>query len=153
MENSVITKAMRARVGAVSEPWIVELERGAIARYADAIGDPNAVYRDEEQARAQGHGGIVAPPIFTGWPRGQVASARVVSPFFRNVTGGVELVYERPLRAGERLVATAKLLDLYEKQGRQGVGRMLFQEIEVTYRDLNGKTVLRMRTTDITFEG
>lgn len=153
LSGSVITEEMRSRIGIPTEPWIVECERGAIARYADAIGDPNPVYRDEDYARESPFGGIVAPPIFLGWPVSQGESARVSSPFFRHVTGGVEVIYERPIRAGEKLVATARLADLYEKTGRTGVGRMLFQILETTFRDLSGKVVATQRTTDITFEG
>jgi acyl dehydratase len=153
LESSIITEEMRDRIGRASRPWVVELERGAIARYADAIGDPNPVYRDAAAARAAGHPDIIAPPTFVGWPVGEAASVRVPSPFFRNVTGGVEFLYERPLLAGERLIATATLRDLYEKRGRPGVGRMLFQEIEITFRDMEGKVALSMVTTDITFEG
>lgn len=151
--GSVITEEMRSSIGVPTEPWIVGCERGAMARYADAVGDANPVYRDEDYARACAYGGIVAPPIFLGWPVSQGQSARVDSPFFRHVTGGVEVIYERPIRAGEKLVATATLADLYEKTGRPGVGRMLFQILETTYRDLNGKVVATQRTTDITFEG
>jgi acyl dehydratase len=151
--DSVITDDMRRQIGIPTEPWIVACERGAISRYADAIGDPNPIYRDEDYARETAYGTVVAPPIFLGWPVSQGRSARVDSPFFRHVTGGVEVIYERPVRAGEKLVATAKLADLYEKTGRPGVGRMLFQILETTYRDLNGKVVAIKRTTDITFEG
>jgi acyl dehydratase len=151
--ESVITDDMRRQIGRVSEPWIVAVEQGAIARYAQAIGDSNPVYRDEDDARASSHGGIVAPPGFFGFAVSEAQSVRLESPFFRHVTGGTELIYERPIHAGERLVATAKLLDLYEKEGRSGVGRMFFQLIETTYRDLNGKVVAVQRTTDITFEG
>ena len=78
---------------------------------------------------------------------------RVESPLIRHVTGGVELTYERSIRAGERLVAYATLTDIYEKQGREGVGHMLFQVIETTYMDMNGERVATKRLTDITFEG
>jgi acyl dehydratase len=151
--ESVITEDMRRRIGIPSEPWVVEVERGAIVRYADAIGDPNPVYRDRAYAQAHGEEDTIAPPGFLGWPVSPPQSVRLPSPFFRNVTGGMELVYERPICAGERLIATAKLVDLYEKQGRPGVGRMLFQDIETTYRDMDGRVAVVHRVTDITFEG
>jgi hypothetical protein len=153
LKASAITEDMRRQIGAESESWIVEFERGAIARYAEAIDDPNPMYRDEEHARNSSYLGIIAPPTFLGWPVNPPQSVRVSSPFPRRVTGGIEIICERPARAGEKLLATAKLADIYEKQGRPGVGRMLFQIIETTYRDLNGKVVVIKRTTDITFEG
>lgn len=67
-EDSVITDEMHRQIGMFSEPWIVEVERGAIARYAEAIGDTNLIYRDEGYAKKSSYAGIVAPPIFLGWP-------------------------------------------------------------------------------------
>lgn len=151
--ESVITEDMRRHISIPSEPWVVEVERGAIVRYADAICDPNPMYRDRAYAQAHGSQDIVAPPGFLGWPVSEPQSVRLPSPFFRNVTGGMELVYERPIRAGERLIATAKLVEINEKQGRPGVGHMLFQVIETTYRDMDGKVVVTHRVTDITFAG
>ncbi len=40
------------------------VEAGQILAFADAIGDENPVYRDEEAAVAAGLGGIIAPPTF-----------------------------------------------------------------------------------------
>ena len=54
----------RALIGLVSAPYGVEVEKGAVRRFADALGDPNPVYRDANAARAQGYGGIIAPPTF-----------------------------------------------------------------------------------------
>lgn len=153
MEDSVITDEMHRQIGMLSEPWIVEVERGAIARYAEAIGDTNLIYRDEGYAKKSSYGSIIAPPIFLGWPVSEPRTVRLESPFHRNVTGGTEIVYERPIYAGERLIVTSKLVDLYEKHERPGIGRMLFQIIETKYRDLNGKVVAVLRTTDITYEG
>lgn len=151
--QSVITPEMRSHIGDRSEPWIVEFEPGAIRRYAEAIGDPNPLYRDPEAARASMWGGLIAPPVFTGIPVNGERSVRLDSPLVRHVTGGTTWSYARPIRAGEKLVASAVLVDLFEKQGRPGVGRMLFQVMDTTYRDLHGAVVLTTRYTDITFEG
>jgi acyl dehydratase len=42
----------------------VTFEAAAIARFADAIGDPNPLFRDAERARAAGFGAPIAPPTF-----------------------------------------------------------------------------------------
>jgi acyl dehydratase len=151
--RSIITDEMKSRIGERSSPWIVEFEPGAIRRYAEAIDDSNPAYHDAEYARRSPHGSVIAPPVFLGWPLGEVPSVRVESPLTRHVTGGVELTYERPIRAGERLVAYATLTEIYEKEGREGVGHLLFQVIETTYLDMDGKKVVTKRLTDITFEG
>ena len=55
-------------IGKTGEPVILEVEKGAIKRFADAVGDRNPLYWDEEHARNSRYGSIVAPPGFFGWP-------------------------------------------------------------------------------------
>ena len=51
-EESVITAAMKETIGVESEPITHEVEKGAIIKFAQAIGDRNPAYPD------------VAPPTF-----------------------------------------------------------------------------------------
>ncbi|MBI4301310.1 MAG: MaoC family dehydratase N-terminal domain-containing protein [Chloroflexi bacterium] len=145
---------MRAAIGAESEPTIMEVERGAIRRFADAIDDPNPLYRDEEYAKNTRLGGIIAPPTFFGWPykQGKPAS-RVKNPFTRVLNGGTEVEYFQPIHAGDTLIATTKLVDIQERQGRPGIGRMLFQVRETTYKNQKGEVVAISRGTTISYEG
>lgn len=41
-----------------------EVSRSKIAEFADAIGDPNPVYRDAAAARRAGYPDVIAPPTF-----------------------------------------------------------------------------------------
>jgi acyl dehydratase len=41
-----------------------EVSRLKIMEYAQAIGDPNAVYRDVDAARQAGYPDVIAPPTF-----------------------------------------------------------------------------------------
>ncbi|MFL5298879.1 MAG: MaoC family dehydratase N-terminal domain-containing protein, partial [Anaeromyxobacteraceae bacterium] len=54
----------KSLIGRESEPAVHEVERGAIRRFAEAIGDPNPIYVEEEAARQAGHSTVVAPPTF-----------------------------------------------------------------------------------------
>ena len=54
----------RSLIGTSSDAWIVEVERGAIRRFAEAIGDDNPLWRDAEFARSQGYPDVIAPPSF-----------------------------------------------------------------------------------------
>ncbi|HEX2216662.1 MAG TPA: MaoC family dehydratase N-terminal domain-containing protein, partial [Xanthobacteraceae bacterium] len=45
-------------------PYEFHVERGKIREFADALGDPNPIYRDPEHAK-QKAGGILAPPTLT----------------------------------------------------------------------------------------
>ncbi len=45
-----------------SEPY--EVSRVKIREFADAIGDRNPIYRDQEAAKAAGYPDVIAPPTF-----------------------------------------------------------------------------------------
>ena len=46
-----VTEEARQQIGKVSEARTYEVERGAIRRFAEAIGDPNPLFNDEAAAR------------------------------------------------------------------------------------------------------
>ena len=47
--------------GKTFPPYEFHVERGKIREFADAIGDPNPVYRDPDYAAKMGFAGIPAP--------------------------------------------------------------------------------------------
>lgn len=154
-EGSKITPDIQSLVGVWSEPVVLEVERGAIARYADAIGDPNPLFRDEEYAKNAKYGSIVAPPGFFGWPVGggniEAGMARVVGAvaeggMLRILDGGIELNFYVPVRAGDTLVTYGKLADAREKETKSQ-GTMLFLIIEQKYLNQNGALVAVARQT------
>ena len=51
-------------VGRTTPPTLNEIEKGAIRRFAEALGDYNPIYYDEDYARASGFSSVVAPPTF-----------------------------------------------------------------------------------------
>ena len=48
--------------GKTFPPYEFHVERGKIREFADAIGDPNPIYRDPGYAEKSASGGIIAPP-------------------------------------------------------------------------------------------
>ena len=63
-QESAITPEMRAAIGVESEPRTSEVEKGAIIKFAEAIGDTNPIYNEEAAARQSRYGGMIAPPTF-----------------------------------------------------------------------------------------
>lgn len=54
----------RSVIGSKSDVYQFEVEKGAIRKFADAIGDDNPLYHDEEYAKQRGYKSLVAPPTF-----------------------------------------------------------------------------------------
>jgi acyl dehydratase len=99
-----------------------EVGRAKIAEFADAIGDPNPVYRDPAAAAALGHADVIAPPTFPILLTFDAAKALIEDPalgldFSRVVHGDQRFVYARPVRAGDRLVTTVTVENIRSAAG------------------------------------
>jgi len=93
---------------------VYEVGRAKIAEFATAIGDPDPVYRDPAAARAAGHPDVIAPPTFAivlslGAGDVVVSDPEVGLDYGRVVHGEQRFTHHRPIRAGDRLVATAAI--------------------------------------------
>jgi len=89
-----------------------EVSREKIREFADAIGDPDPAYRDPEAARTLGHPDVVAPPTFAVIVAFRGLDTIIGDPdlgldYSRVVHGDQRFSYRRPLRAGDRVTATA----------------------------------------------
>ena len=91
-----------------------EVGRAKIAEFAAAIGDGDPVYRDAEAARTAGHPDVIAPPTFAiavslGAAMVVLDDPAVALDYSRVVHGEQRFVHHRPIRAGDRLVATTTI--------------------------------------------
>src|SRR5919201_5669647 len=66
----------------------------------------------------------------------------------RVLHGEQEFEYVRPLRAGDVLTATSKIVDEYEKEGKRG-GTMRFVVSETQFRDQKGEIIAYSHGTSI----
>ena len=141
-----LTDAMRAVIGVESSPWPVEVTTTSSRAYARGVGYTDLVYFDEAKAKAAGYSSLPLAPTFPGTPvfiPGQSNSTFSSPPTdgpslnhgLKNVLdGGTELVYERPLVAGDRLMMTSKISNLEVKESK-GLGKMLIITNHQEYRD------------------
>src|ERR1700754_5131326 len=88
-----------------AEPY--EVGRAKIQEFADAIGDPNPIYRDPEAAKAEGHPDVIAPPPFPiaaslGGPAR--AAPGLGLDYAMVVHAQQRFEYTRPVRAGDVIV-------------------------------------------------
>ena len=139
-------------IGKVGDIRIMEVERGAIKRYADAVDDRNPLYWDEEYARDSRYGSILAPPGFFGWPTrwtggmpahtklsDEVSAILAQAGYSRGLDGGIEYEFFCPVRAGDILTALPRIIDIYEREGK--TGKMVFVVTEITYTNQNRHVV------------
>lgn len=155
-DESILTDEIKAMIGTLSEPVIMEVGRVAIRRYADAVGDDNPLFHEVEDAKAAGYEDIICPPGFWGWPiKGRatiggmsiVGAVLVKAGLWRILDGGVDQEFYIPIRAGDTLTAYSKIADIREREGK--AGKMIFTTVETTYLNQNGDTVAVNRATII----
>jgi len=99
-----------------------EVSREKIREFADAIGDTNPVYRDQEAARAAGHPDVIAPPTFITVVNIPAVNKVVADPalgldYSRMVHGLQSFTYARPVRAGDVLALTVTIDDIMDRAG------------------------------------
>ena len=153
-QDSVITDEMRAAIGVESEPSVYEIEKAPIRRWAEAIGDPNPLYRDEEYAKSKGYRSIIAPPGFMAqyaYPvkAGGGGRRSFRSPFTRMLNGGNEYEFFKPVQAGDTIASTSKLAELRERD--TSLGKTLFIISETTFKNQDGEVVAKARGTGISY--
>src|SRR3954468_22447888 len=93
---------------------VYEVGRAKIAEFAAAVGADDPVHRDREAARAAGHSDVVAPPTFAMVVTLAATGVILADPdvgidFSRVVHGDQRFTHHRPIRAGDRLVATPSI--------------------------------------------
>jgi acyl dehydratase len=142
----------RTLIGRESEPVVHEVERTAIRRFADALGDPNPLYQDEVIAKAAGHPALVAPPTF--------AVALTANDRFRHsldlgtrsiLHSEQQLEFVRALVAGDRITVVSRVADVLERPSASGPMDVIVIEDEA--RDDKGEIVFRARATLILRRG
>ena len=127
------TEIDKSLIGSATAPFAVEIEKGAIRRFAEAIGESAEIYFDEAFARSLGYSGIVAPPTFPtmfrppsepAWRRG-LDEGRILA-------GEQGFRYWRPIHAGDRLQCELRLTDVQDKRSSMGSMELMIQDLIIT---------------------
>ena len=138
----------RSLIGTATDPFVVEVEKGAIRRFAEAIEDANPLYHDEAFAVSRGFRSLVAPPTFATtfrfagqplWMRG-LEDGRILA-------GEQSFRLARPVLAGDVLTCRIHLLDVEAREGRSGKIEFIVQEMRAEDRAgaivvVNGRTIV-----------
>lgn len=148
---SLLTPEMKAAIGRALPPVTEEVTRREIRKYAVSTGQ-----RLEKYLR-----GDEAPPMFLFGlfrdileaeqmlPDGRAPDSGLLPdlPLKRVMAGGTEATYHRRIYAGDVLVATQTLVDLFEKEGSQGP--LIFAVVENDVKTKDGEPVMTERVTRI----
>jgi acyl dehydratase len=127
-----------------AEPY--EVSRVKIREFADAIGEPSALCRDREAARAAGYPDVIAPPTFpivvTAAGSLKVTSDPEVGVNYAMVVHGEQsFEHSRPLHAGDVLVWQAEI------ESVRKVRDMTMLTTATQIRTVDGEHVCTARST------
>jgi acyl dehydratase len=131
-----VVERLRARIGVEGVSTEVVVEAGHVRRFAEAIGDPNPRWTDE------------APPTFLvalAPASLHLAEAEEYGKGWLN--GGNRFEHFAPVRIGDRITATGRVAEVYEKAGSSGT--LLFIVFETDYVNQDKVLVARLRGTVI----
>lgn len=147
-----ISPELKEWIGVESDLGTEVVETGSIKRFADAIKDPNPLWRNDEFAANTQYEGIIAPPTFIhsfrtlGYPNIQPKPMP-----WKNTTalnGGNVFEFYRSLRPGDVISGKVVLTDIYSRISKR-MGPMIFTVFEMTYTDKQGELVAKQTSTSI----
>jgi acyl dehydratase len=135
----------RNAIGRESKPAINEVEKGAIRRFAEALGETNPIYFEEAAARAAGYRSVVAPPTFATTLRAgsDLREGLMLTPGKHLLQAEQSFEYARPIVAGDRLTVRSRIADVSQRQTPSGLTDVVV--IEDEGRDEAGDVVYRSR--------
>ena len=133
-------------IGRTSPPTLNEVEKGAIRRFAESLGDFNPLYHDEEYAKSAGYSGLVAPPTFPASFHSAADLREMLGVSIKSLLHAEQSFdYERPILAGDRIYVATRVAEVLERTGP--AGRIDVAVLEDEGRDEEGKLVFKARRT------
>ncbi len=139
-------------VGQTVDTSVFQIQKEPIRRFADAVGDLNPLYHDEEYAGKSRYGAIVAPPGFLSslWFTGRSSSSEIgptalmqalaAAGFGRVLDTGIDYDFFQPVRVGDTVQANAVVTNIMERGG------VVFVVIETTFANQAGESVMKSRS-------
>ncbi len=144
----------RSLIGSETEMRSVEVEKGRLEFFAEATGETNPVYFDEQAAKAAGHRSLPAPPTFLFCLESLAAGpdgimARLGLDIGRILHGEQRFQYGKAIYAGDRIALKTRISDIYSRKG----GLLDFIVQETTATNQNGEGVGVSRTVIVVRNG
>ncbi|USK61373.1 MaoC family dehydratase N-terminal domain-containing protein [Peribacillus asahii] len=136
-------------IGARSDKVKNRVERGAVKKFAAAIGDLHPIYIDEETGRNSRYKQNIAPPTFSRvFDYGTIDGLNL--PAKGLIHGEQTYTFKRPLLVEEEVYCYTEIMDYYEKSGKNG--KMGFLVLHNTGEDRNGEFLFKAKQVVIITE-
>lgn len=129
----------KSMIGLTGPVYIFEVEKRHSRQFAEAIGDANGLYADEDYAKQSPYGKLVVPPTFPVAIASDSGGLPIDLDTRRMLHGEQEFIYHRPISPGDQLYCQMKVADLYEREGKSGP--MQFLVLDTEMKDEEGKMV------------
>ncbi len=137
---------MKSLVGIRSDPFRFVVEAGKVREFARATYDPGWTHHPPAVPATFPMAGVAE------FERHFLFTVLRLDPL-RCLNAGQEYRYRRPLRIGDELTCSAKVVEDYRKQGKRG-GGMRFIVFEIEMREEGtAAIVLTSRATTVVVEG
>ena len=147
---SMVSDEARSWIGRSQPPIHMEVTRRDIQKYAVATEQRQQKFLDGDEAPPMFLFGLLRPivPLEGLGPDGIARDGFLPDfPLKRIMAGGTEMTYHRPLRPGDKQIATKTLADIQEKQG--GTGPLIFVSYDLTVETEDGEVVVEERSMRI----
>lgn len=115
-----------------------EATRLAVERFADAIGDPNPLWRDRQRAEASPYGRPVAPPSFV---MGCFSGLQFGWPGLGSFHSGSDLRFHRPVYVGDTVKASCRYEGFEGPKSSSFAATMVTDRFYNAYRNQRGELV------------
>jgi acyl dehydratase len=129
----------------------LEIEKGAVLKLCRSIQDESPLYTDEEFAKKSAHGKLLVPVTFFDYnvPSGDEREItwKIPLPVKNRVRGKDEIEQLHPIYVGDTIRAKTKVVDVYEKEGKDT--KLVFIIGETEYINQHDVVVMRHRITSI----
>lgn len=163
----MLSEELSKLIGQSVDVSVFEVEKEPIRRFADAVGDLNPLYWDEEYANRSTFGSIIAPPGFISslwflsrpvkWGHKERQSESLGPPmvmdalaragYKRILDTGIDYEFFQPIRAGDTVRAVCVVRDIMERGS--GEARAAFLITETSYTGQDGKMLAKAKSTTV----
>ncbi len=164
---SLLSEELSKLIGQSVDVSVFEVEKEPIRRFADAVGDLNPLYWDEDYARGSRFGSIIAPPGFISslwflarpvkWARKErmteslgpptVMDALARAGYKRVLDTGIDYEFFEPAKAGDTVSSVCVVRDIMERG--TGEAKAAFLITETSYTNQRGKLLAKARSTTV----